>query len=145
MSKDERGIITKFMDDFRAWQYERIRRKCEESKGLKLRVRVTNHKILTDYVHPDMTKRGWDFNTYYNGNIYLKGKANPVKLNGGNTNRKLIPSQKYRSYMQNKLVSEIMKSHQESNIEKLLTAIIFVTLGVLGGVMFLIMNMMGLI
>lgn len=141
----DRGIITKLMDDFRSWQYERIKRKCEDRKGLKLRVRVTNHKILTDYIYPDRSKRAWDFDTYYNANLYLIGKANPIKLDGSDTNRNLMPSQKYRSYMQNKLVSDIMESHQESNIEKLLTALIFVSLAALGGVLFLIMEMMGLI
>ena len=109
-------MLDKLIAKWRAWNYERIAKKCERDDLLKLKVLLSNHKIDTDYTIPDEGELAWDMDTYYNGNLFLKGKSNPLRLTKDDTQVKIMSSDRYRSLMNNKLVDDMVNASTEKDI-----------------------------
>lgn len=47
--------------------------------GLKMGVELSEHSIDVRMQQADKSKRAWDDSLYVNGNVFLDGKANPIK------------------------------------------------------------------
>lgn len=77
--------------------------------GLKLGIIVGEHKIRIKSVYPDKkkSKRYYDGEHYYNGNIYKKENANPIKISEQNDNIKLISSEKYKRFFEIDILKKI--------------------------------------
>lgn len=142
----DRGLLTKLGDRWYMWRYKKIKDKCEDRDSLKLQIIATKHKLITRYVPPQTSRYAWDLDTYYNGNLFVSGKANPINIPTNTNNEKLFESsQKYRSFMQNKFISDIMSSGQKSKIESLMWMIIAVSVPTLIAVIWLALNIMGVV
>jgi len=118
--------------------------------GCELAVDVSDHSIETKMVPPSATdERAWDDQLYVKGNLFVDGYANPVKLrvdrNEGlenpdevaveesgrdddNTHTKVMSSARYRAYMVQQLISELL------NPSERLTMIQWILVGI-GGMM----------
>jgi hypothetical protein len=137
-------MLDKIIAKWRAWNFERIKKKCERDDELKLKVMLNKHKIDQEYTIPDKTNDAWDFDTYYNGNLFLEDKAQPLRLNKDNNRLKLMSSDRYRSYMNNKLVDDIVSASEEgTDMIMLISLVMNVVSFVL--IAYLIMMNMGII
>lgn len=82
--------------------------------GYRYKITLGRHKIYIDFCKPKkMAKddRIYDDGHYVNGNLYLKGGANPVKVGKGLTDGKfkVIPSGKYMKFMEMKVLNDIAR------------------------------------
>lgn len=80
--------------------------------GYKLKVTVGEHKIYLDWVKAsDMKERAWDSTHFVNGNIFIKGFANPVKpyLDKKKNKLELMESTRYKDYMKLQTIQNIAK------------------------------------
>lgn len=111
--------------------------------GLQLAVEVSDHSISLSMEKVDKDTRAWDTNLYKNGNLFLKGYANPVKLRliqneglenpdtvdveDGETdseaheeaeeqNAEVIASSRYRDYMRQDLISQLLTPESRWNM-----------------------------
>lgn len=112
--------------------------------GLQLAVEVSDHSIELSMEHVEKDTRAWDTNLYKNGNLFIKGYANPVKLrleqNEGLENpdtvdvedgdteadtaddseedheAAVIASSRYRDYMRQDLISQLLTPESRWNL-----------------------------
>ena len=113
--------------------------------GLQLAVEVSDHSIKCDMEKPDESTRAWDPDMYKAGNLFVSGYANPIKprvdyhpdleepntvdvsegdtdgseedvadSDGGHLN--LISSGRYREYMRQDLISQLLTPESRWNI-----------------------------
>lgn len=76
---------------------------------LKLAVVLMEHKIELLTVHEDEKEndRYYDPDHFVNGNIYIKDKANPVKLQEVEDKTELISSTKYKKFFNIDIIDKI--------------------------------------
>lgn len=80
--------------------------------GYKLKVTVGEHKIYLDWVKAsNLKERAWDKSHYVNGNIFVKGYANPIKprLDREKSNLDMIESTRYKDFMKLQTIQNIAK------------------------------------
>lgn len=110
--------------------------------GYERKIIIGEHKIHVLYKKKGHTgKYSGNSNFYANGEIYLKGYANPIKISPveENTNSEvdLVASPKYRNAVRNKIVTQALNTptNEYSLAEKLLMALVaLVGMGIAGGV-----------
>ena len=96
--------------------------------GYDLEIVVDDHEIEFSFVDSeDLDRRAYDGDHYVNGNIFRDGYANPIKpvLDDAEDEVELIRSDRYKDYMNQKLVREMVKAtegRQGGNILLLVTA-----------------------
>lgn len=106
--------------------------------GLQLKVEASDHSLNVSYTQPDQDTRAWDSNLYRNGNLFVKGYANPIKprvvhndqlenpdtidveegdavdtSDGDDQHVSLISSSRYRDYMRQDLVSQLLTPQEQ--------------------------------
>lgn len=83
--------------------------------GYKIRIKLDEHKIYIDFVDPKNDKmRAYDWNHFVNGNVFLRGKASPIKpLLDDNDDVDVIGSDRYKKLMRNKVITDLIKSQEE--------------------------------
>lgn len=86
---------------------------------------TSEHGITIKYETPSKEgNRIWDKSMYSWGNIFIKGYANPVKINvENNENAQMIASQKYKDFMKTKVIRDAFFADTFEN-KKLLYGII---------------------
>lgn len=99
--------------------------------GYERKIVISEHKIHVLYKKKGHTaKYSGQSDFYANGEIYLKGCANPVEISPNDEKEKgdidLVASGKYRNAVQNKIVSQALNtpSDEYSLAEKLLMALV---------------------
>jgi len=117
-------------------------RKLGRGAGYELAVEVSDHDITARMERPDKTERAWDEDLYKRGNMFVAGYANPIKPSvdynrdledpdtvdvvEGDTDAdsdgeddtteedvQLIASPRYREYMQQDLISQILNPREQ--------------------------------
>lgn len=109
--------------------------------GFQLRVITSDHSVQIKFVKPDKDTRAWDTNLFKNANLFVEGYANPIKPRvehnsklenpdtvavregepGGETEEtagsdrdvSLIASSRYRDYMRQDLVSQLLTPKEQ--------------------------------
>ncbi len=109
--------------------------------GFKLRVIISDHSVKIKFVRPDKDTRAWDTNLFKNANVFVKGYANPIKptvehnsklenpdtidhregepdeetseTDGSDREVSLIASSRYRDYMRQDLVSQLLTPKEQ--------------------------------
>ncbi|WLW38201.1 hypothetical protein [Halorubrum spindle-shaped virus-BLv25] len=109
--------------------------------GFKLQVVVSDHSVKIKFVKPDKDTRAWDSNLFKNANLFVQGYANPFKprvehnsklenpdtidiqegepdgendeTDGSNGDVSLIASSRYRDYMRQDLVSQLLTPKEQ--------------------------------
>lgn len=85
-----------------------------------LMVSVDDHEIRFKYEKEPEEIEGinWDNNMYVNGNIYYKGKANPIKpvIDDGKDEVELISSDRYKDFMKQTLVRDIVRATEDEGL-----------------------------
>jgi len=76
---------------------------------LKIAVILDDHKIRLQTVHEDEKEntRYFDSDFFINGNLYIRGKANPVNLNEIEDETHLISSEKYQRFFNIDIIEKI--------------------------------------
>lgn len=99
--------------------------------GYERKIVISNHKIHVLYKKKGHTgKYSGKSGFYANGEIYLKGYANPIKISPAeekaNDEIKLVASDKYQNAVRNKIVSQALNtpSNEYTLAEKLLMALV---------------------
>lgn len=101
--------------------------------GNELDVIVDEHEIKLEMISPDSEEaelRAWDDQMFYQGNMHLEGVANPIKpespqnetFGDDEEEPEWIYSEKYKDYMENKLIEDIVYEGKESSRITLTTA-----------------------
>lgn len=119
-----------------------------EVLGMKLKVELSEHRINLSLVEPEkLTKRAYDSNHYENGNVFIEGFANPVKvkLDDARDELELIASERYKHFMKMTLLKDLIRSTEGNGwtLEKmvqLLIALTIVNIGLVGFFLFLIVG-----
>lgn len=121
-------------------------RSIGQTLGLELAVEVNDHSIRTRMEKPDESEKAWDENLYRHGNLFVSGYANPIKpdvrhdpaLENPNTvdvkegdpddesddvdetddgrHVELISSARYREYMRQDLISQLLTPESRWNL-----------------------------
>lgn len=110
--------------------------------GVRTKVELSDHSINVSYRLPDDDKRAWDRDLYKNGNVFVSGYANPIKPRvehneqlenpdtvdvaegdvdeeaaeseaDGGPHVSLISSSRYRDYMRQDLVSQLLTPQEQ--------------------------------
>lgn len=77
----------------------------------ELAVIVGEHDIDTVVLDPESENVAWDPSHYKHGNVFLRGYANPVKVELDEEGEAdLVPSDRYESYMDQHLLSQLTQS-----------------------------------
>jgi len=86
--------------------------------GYELRVELTDHEIKLNFADPNNEENCWDETHYVSGNLFIQGYANPIKpeVSDDFSDYELIESERYKSYMRNSLIDDIMKASKKSGI-----------------------------
>lgn len=109
--------------------------------GLQLAVEVSDHSISISMEAPDRDERAWDSDLYKSGNLFVSNYANPVKPrvthnpdldtpnevetvegddgegeNEDGDHVQLISSGRYREYMRQDLISQLLTPESRWNI-----------------------------
>lgn len=108
--------------------------------GYKLIVSVDEHRINVELTKPEeLRERIYDTNHYVNGNIYVKGYANPIKplLDKAESKVELVSSERYKNFMRMKILKELIKTAEGTGwttekLLKLILAIVIVLAGMFG-------------
>lgn len=111
--------------------------------GYEKKIVIGEHKIHTLYKPKGHTgKYSGKSGFYGNGEIYLKGNANPIKISPSEAEDKhdikLVASDKYRNAVKNKIISQALNTPTDEYdlAEKLLMALVgLVALGIAAGAM----------
>lgn len=117
--------------------------------GLQQVVELSDHSISISVEQPDESNRAWDDSLYKNGNVFIDGYSNPVKpqvkqhtglqnpdtaeieegepdggsdVDESDTHAQLITSSRYRDYMRQDLISQLLTP--ESRWNKMLYGLI---------------------
>lgn len=123
--------------------------------GYQMEITLTDHNINIKMSKFNKQKKAYDETQYTRGNIFIKDYGNPIKPqvtqkdnteNSNNKkpkikNTKLIPSFKYKEYMNQHLIKEL-KEKPEDN-KKLLYGIILIMFLNLGSIALLLSQIMG--
>lgn len=99
--------------------------------GYKLKVTVGEHKIYLDWVKAsDLNERAWDNSHYVNGNMFVKGYANPIKprLDKEKSRLDMIASTRYKDFMKLQTIQNIAKlsSGKTGNVSIKLLAVLII-------------------
>lgn len=109
--------------------------------GFKLRVLISDHSVKLKFVQVDKDTRAWDTNLFRNANLFVQGYANPIKpkvehnsklenpdqidvregepdgeseeTDGSEQSVSLIASSRYRDYMRQDLVSQLLTPKEQ--------------------------------
>lgn len=103
--------------------------------GCELVVEVSDHSIEVSMEVPDKSRRAWDSSLWKNGQLYLKGYANPIKpvprpsdepgeddvdvetsevpKSDGGGSVGIEPSWKYKEFMAQKIISQLLNPQEE--------------------------------
>lgn len=111
--------------------------------GYERKIVIGEHKVYTKFKKRGHTgKYSGNSDFYANGEIYFKGKANPIEISPTeaeeNHDINLVASDKYRNAVRNKIVSQALNTPTDEYdlAEKLLMALVgLVVLGITAGAM----------
>lgn len=97
--------------------------------GNELDVIVSDHKINIKMINPDKSDeygRAWDDSQYVKGNIHHEQYANPVKVSIDEDSEEVdvIVSQRYKKYMENKLMNDIISETADDSSISMFTAVL---------------------
>lgn len=97
-----------------------ITRSLGELLGNEIDIVVSDHEIKIEMVNPDeidSAGRAWDDSHFIDGNIHLEGIANPIKptLDEDSEEQEVITSERYKTYMKNKLMKDIVAETTDSS------------------------------
>lgn len=81
--------------------------------GYKWRIKLDEHKIYPNFINPDNKARAYDRSHFVNGNIFLRGKASPIKPVKVDKDVSIIGSSRYKMLMRNKVIGDLIKSQEE--------------------------------
>lgn len=84
---------------------------------LKWKVEIDENKMYVKMSEfGDETAVAYDRKHFVNGNVFIKGKANPIKpiFDDAKDRVELISSKRYKSLMRNSVISDLIKSQDES-------------------------------
>lgn len=100
--------------------------------GNEIDVVVTEHEIKLDVVDPDKTDelgRAWDDSHFTAGNIHLANIANPIKPEppSDESEHDYIMSERYKSFMKQTLMEDIVNEGMEESGLTLLHVIVLLT------------------
>lgn len=137
----------------RAWmatQAIRTARSFGNVLGCEMKVELSDHSIELSMVHPNTFGQAWDPDFYVRGNVFRKGYANPIKPtvdqnkklstpdtvdienanepvgDGSGRHVSMISSPRYRMYMVQDLVSQLL------NPQERLKLIMYILVGIAG-------------
>jgi len=104
--------------------------------GYKWRVRLDLHKIYLDFISPDeKSTREYNHDHFVNGNIYVKGKSNPIKPKlEGKEAQDVISSDRYKTFMGLSLANDLVLAQKDegwSTRKILLMAVVLTTINIL--------------
>ena len=81
-----------------------------EKRSKEPAVIIGENRLYINYVNPDkMDNYVWDDDMYENGNLFLKGKANAIKVDKESTQKnsvELIASKRYKQFMQSNAIAQ---------------------------------------
>lgn len=88
--------------------------------GNELDVVISEHEIKLEMVDPDSIDsegRSWDPSHFLEGNIHFEGIANPIKpvIDEEVDGERIITSDRYKTYMKNKLMEDIVNETTDSS------------------------------
>lgn len=114
--------------------------------GYERKIVIGKHKVYVRYKNQGHTgKYSGNSDFYANGEIYIKGCANPIRIDPEewkeNENVDLVSSQKYRQAIKNRIVSQALNtpSNEYTLAEKLLMALVGIAVMGLGAGVFVMM------
>ncbi len=114
----------------------------EKSEKYRHIVTLDKHKIRHVFEHIDKIKNGkqvYDENSYINGNIFIKGKTNPIYINYSKK-LKLEKSDRYKDVLKASIIKDIFNPK-----DKLETIVFIILLTSIGTLAISVINMLGLI
>jgi len=114
----------------------------EKSEKYRHIVTLDKHKIRHVFGHIDKIKNGkqvYDENSYINGNIFIKGKTNPIYINYSKK-LKLEKSDRYKDVLKASIIKDIFNPK-----DKLETIVFIILLTSIGTLAISVINMLGLI
>lgn len=120
-----------------------------EVLGMKLKVQLDEHRIRLSVIEPDkLTKRAYDGSHYENGNVFVKGYANPVKVLFDKAEKKaeLISSERYKHFMKMSLLKDLIRSTAGdgwtlTTMVKLLLVLTMINTGIIGFFVFMVLGL----
>lgn len=105
---------------------------------------LTEHKIKTKFESPSNENNAWDSNHWVYGNIFLKGIANPIKPKKSdveNGDYEIITSERYKSYMEQDLIDDMLQASKSSGLTLKNVALMLGALNILAvGLVFILTN-----
>lgn len=120
---------------------ERVNEKLHSKFGYERKIVIGEHKLHVVYKKKGHTgKYSGKSNYYANGELYLKGYANPIKIKPSEAEDKeidLVSSQEYRNAVKNRIVQQALNTPDDSYdlAEKLLMGLLgLVGMAIAGGV-----------
>jgi len=91
-----------------AWKKMLVRTATEDD--IKLAIKLKDNIIDLDLVDPNELKERAYEHHYVNGAIFREGYANPIRPNKENVGGKWITEEKYKQFMNQKLINDVVKS-----------------------------------
>lgn len=97
-----------------------IVRSLANSFGYEIKVILTDHEIKLKFASPEEKAVCWEEDHYVKGNVFLDGYANAIKPELSDIEDKydMIASERYKSYMKNSLIEDIMRASKDSGVTK---------------------------
>lgn len=114
--------------------------------GNKLKITLDEHQIDIDVVNPlDVEDVAYDTNHYVNGNIFIDGYSNPVKhkFDEAEEEVELVSSMRYKPYMNNKLLEDLIKSTEGRKGDALFMMMAVASIGSFAILLLLMFMMIG--
>lgn len=116
--------------------------------GYRLMVVLDDHQIDVKVIAPDSSDEiAYDDNHYVNGNIFLKGYANPIKLKLDKAKKEvaLISSERYKYFMRMNLVKDIIRSTEGGgwSLETMVKIMLILLLVNTGFIVFFVVLLIG--
>lgn len=119
--------------------------------GNELAVIITPHKIKLKMVDPERTPRNWDSQMFSHGNIYYADYANSIKPKYPDDEKEaeeslgldLISSERYKNFMDQNLISDIIDEGQQDEFPTLFHVILILGFMQLATISILVWMSMG--
>lgn len=85
-----------------------IARSLGHAAGYRTAVVLEDQRVDVKLIHLDEDAIAWDPGHYLYTNLFLSGYANPVKPEVDESDVSLVPSERYKRYMDQHLLSEMI-------------------------------------
>lgn len=87
--------------------------------GYEIALVLSEHKIKTKFKSPNSKTNAWDSEMYVHGNIFFKDLANPIKPTKSDISPEendIITSERYKTFMEQSLIDDMLKVSQKSDL-----------------------------